>query len=44
MLLNLEMGFEPREDPLEEVFLPQEPHGQRSLASESPWGCKVRHS
>ena len=32
------------EDPLEEtwqptpVFLPREPHGQRSLAS--PWGCK----
>ena len=34
------------EDPLEEgwqptpVFLPGESHGQRSLASYSPWGCK----
>ena len=22
------------------VFLPVEPHGQRSLAGYSPWGCK----
>ena len=22
------------------VFLPGEPHGQRSLTSYSPWGCK----
>ena len=34
------------EDPLEEgmattpVFLPGESHGQRSLTSYSPWGCK----
>ena len=34
------------EDPLEEemattpVFLPGEPHGQRSLAGYSPWGHK----
>ena len=34
------------EDPLEEEmvthsrFLPGESHGQRSLASYSPWGCK----
>ena len=34
------------EDPLEEgiattpVFLPRESHGQRSLASYSPWGPK----
>ena len=34
------------EDPLEEemeptpVFLPGKPHGQRSLAGYSPWGCK----
>ena len=29
-------------DPLEDtaVFLPGESHGQRSLASYSPWGCK----
>ena len=26
------------------VFLPVRPHGQRSLVSYSPWGCKrVRH-
>ena len=23
------------------VFLPGEPHGQRSLVGYSPWGCKV---
>ena len=34
------------EDPLEEgrathiVFLPGDPHGQRSLVDYSPWGCK----
>ena len=34
------------EDPLEEgmathiVFLPGDPHGQRSLEGYSPWGCK----
>ena len=34
------------EDPLEKeglptlVFLPEEVHGQRSLADYSPWGCK----
>ena len=34
------------EDPLEkgiarsQAFLPGEPHGQRSLADYSPWGCK----
>ena len=22
------------------VFLPREPHGQKSLAGYSPWGCK----
>ena len=22
------------------VFLPEKPHGQRSLAGYSPWGCK----
>ena len=22
------------------VFLPVDPHGQRSLAGNSPWGCK----
>ena len=38
------------EDPLEkgmgiiQVFLPGEFHGQRSLASYSPWGCRVRHN
>ena len=26
------------------VFLPGEPHGQRSLAGYSPWGCRVGHS
>ena len=25
------------------VFLPGEPHGQRSLVGYSPWGCRVRH-
>ena len=35
-----------QEEPLEEgmatslVFLPGEFHGQRSLAGDSPWGCK----
>ena len=35
-----------REDPLEKemaptpVFLPEESHGQGSLAGYSPWGCK----
>ena len=35
-----------QEDPLEKemattaVFLPGEPHGQRSLAGYSPWDCK----
>ena len=39
-----------REDPLEKematypVFLPGEPHGQRSLEGYSPWGCRVGHS
>ena len=40
-----EMRVQPvgREDPLEDwhptpVFLPGEPHGQRSLAGHSPWG------
>ena len=34
------------EDPLErhvnqlQLFLPGEPHGQRSLAGYSPWSCK----
>ena len=23
------------------IFLPEESHGQRSLVSYSPWGCKV---
>ena len=36
-----------QEDPLEEematpVFSPVESHGQGSLASYSPWGCKER--
>ena len=38
------------EDPLEKrewlpspVFLPEESHGQRSLAGYGPWGCRVRH-
>ena len=37
------------EDPLRRawqpmpVFLPGEPHGQRSLAGYSPWGCRVGH-
>ena len=26
------------------VFLPGESHGESSLASYSPWGCKVRHN
>ena len=26
------------------VFLPGESHGQRSLASPSPWGLKVGHN
>ena len=26
------------------IFLPGEPQGQRSLASYSPWGCRVRHN
>ena len=26
------------------VFLPEKPHGQRSLASYSPWGHNVRHN
>ena len=26
------------------VFLPGEPHGQRSLAAYSPWGCKESHN
>ena len=25
------------------VFLPAESHGQRSLADDSPWGCKSQH-
>ena len=25
------------------VFLPEKSHGQRSLAGDSPWGCRVRH-
>ena len=25
------------------VFLPGEPHGQRSLANYSPWGCRFGH-
>ena len=25
------------------VFLPGEPHGQRSLVNYSPWGCRFRH-
>ena len=25
------------------VFLPGECHGQRSLVSHNPWGCRVRH-
>jgi len=25
------------------VFLPREPHGQRSLVGYSPWGRRVRH-
>ena len=25
------------------VFLPEKPHGQRSLAGYSPWGRNVRH-
>ena len=25
------------------VFLPEEPHGQRSLVGYSPWGRRVRH-
>ena len=38
-----------REDPLRRnwqptpVFLPRKSHGQRSLASYYPWGCRVRH-
>ena len=32
---NLEKGIAPPP-----VFLPEEPHGQRSLASYTPWGCK----
>ena len=38
-----------REDPLEEeqqpiaVFLPGKSRGQRTLAGDSPWGCRVRH-
>ena len=38
-----------QEDPLEEslqpslVLLPGEFHGQRSLASFSPWGLRVKH-
>ena len=38
-----------QEDPLEKgmvthpVLLPSEFHGQRSLASYSPWGCRVGH-
>ena len=27
-----------------QVFLPGEPHGQRSLAGHSPWGHRVRHN
>ena len=33
---NLEMGIAPPS-----VFLPEEPHGQRSLASYTPWSPKV---
>ena len=32
---NLEKGIAPPP-----VFLPEEPHGQRSLAGYSPWGHK----
>ena len=38
-----------QEDPPEEgtvttpIFLPGEPHGQRSLEGYSPWGLRVRH-
>ena len=39
-----------QEDPLERematppVFLPGESQGQRSLAGNSPWGCRVGHN
>ena len=26
------------------IFLPEESHGQRSLAGYSPWDCRVRHN
>ena len=42
----MQVGSLGREDPLEKewqpipVFLPGKPHGQKSLASYSPWGRK----
>jgi len=35
----LEMGMQPTP-----VFLPEEFHGQRSLAGYSPWDQRVRHN
>ena len=32
-----------REAPCAPVFLPGESHGQRSLVSYRPWGCRVGH-
>ena len=35
-----DLATKPPQTPLTTIFLPREPHGQKSPVGYSPWGCK----